>query len=134
MGFFDLALRIVALCILLACAETLHGIARTLWVVPRLGKERALKLSALTGSVLAWAICWLMVPGLGLRTTMHHAVLGLGLAAFMALFDVALGRWLMRRPWAKIAQDFNPASGNYLVFGLLCLTITPILIRWLHQL
>ena len=72
MGLFDLALRIVALCVLLACAETLarhvHG-----------------------------AVCW----------------------------------WLMRRPWAKIAQDLNPASGNYLVFGLLCLNITPMLIRWL---
>jgi len=132
MNPLDLMLRILALCVLLACAETLHGIARTVLVAPRLGKARALKLSALTGSVLAFAICWWMVPSLGLHTAWEHAVLGVGLAMFMALFDVAIGKWLMRRPWAKIAQDFNPASGNYLVFGLLCLSAAPVLVFWLQ--
>lgn len=65
---WDTALRILALCVLLAGAETLHGIARTVWAVPRWGKERALQRSALTGSLLAGAICWFMVPGLGLHT------------------------------------------------------------------
>lgn len=132
MNLLDLMLRILALCVLLACAETLHGIARTVLVAPRLGKARALKLSALTGSVLACTICWWMVPGLGLRTTWEHAALGVGLALFMALFDIAIGKWLMRRPWAKIAQDFNPASGNYLVFGLLSLSLAPVLTHWLQ--
>ena len=48
----DALLRIACLCVVLAGAETLHGIARTVLVVPRIGKQRALPLSALTGSAL----------------------------------------------------------------------------------
>jgi hypothetical protein len=54
--------------------------------------------------------------------------LGLGLAAFMAAFDVAIGRWLMRKSWAKIWPDFDPRSGNYLLFGLVGLSISPLLV------
>jgi hypothetical protein len=50
----DLLLRTLALCVVLACSETLHGIARTVLVVPRIGKQRAIQLSALTGSLVAW--------------------------------------------------------------------------------
>lgn len=62
----ELILRVLALCVALAGAETLHGIARTVLVVPRIGKERALKLSILTGSALAFGVCYFFVPGLGL--------------------------------------------------------------------
>lgn len=126
----DTLLRIVALCVLLAGAETLHGIFRTVVVTPRLGKERAIKLSALTGTLLAFAICWVWVPGIDLQSGATHLALGVGVAAFMAGFDIAIGRWLMRKSWAKIWPDFNPATGNYLIFGLLALCFIPWLV-WL---
>lgn len=124
----DSLIRIVALCVVLACAETLHGIFRTVVVIPRIGKERAIKLSALTGTALAFAICWLLVPDIGLRTPGGHLLLGLGLAAFMAAFDVAVGRLLMRKAWAKIRPDFNPATGNYLAYGLAALCFIPLVV------
>jgi len=127
-------LRIAALCVLLACAETLHGIARTVLVVPRIGKERAIKLSALTGSLLAFAICLWWVPGIGLRGLAAHLALGAGLAAFMAGFDIAIGMLLMRKPWRKVRADFDPATGNYLVYGLAFLVVAPALAWWLRAL
>jgi hypothetical protein len=108
----------------------LHGIARTTLVVPRIGKERAIKLSALTGTLLALGICYLLVPSIGLQSVQSHLLLGLFLAAFMASFDIAIGRWLMRKAWAKIWPDFNPATGNYLLFGLLALCFIPLVV-WL---
>lgn len=125
---FDTALRIAALCVGLASAETLHGIIRTTVIVPRIGKERALKLSALTGTLLAAAICWVFVPGMGLQSLAAHLALGIGLAAFMAGFDIAIGRLLMRKSWAKIWPDFRPRTGNYLAYGLLALSFIPLLI------
>jgi hypothetical protein len=122
----DALLRIVALCVILACAETLHGIARIKLVIPRIGKERAVKLSAVTGTLLALAICWALVPGIGLRSPYAHLALGIFLAAFMASFDIAIGRWLMRKSWAKIWPDFDPRTGNYLLFGLLALCVIPL--------
>jgi hypothetical protein len=121
----DIALRVVSLCVVLACAETLHGIARTVLVVPRIGKERALRWSALTGSLLAFLICLWLVPPIGLRGAPAHLALGLGLAAFMAAFDLAIGRLLMRKAWHKLWPDFDPRTGNYLSLGLGFLVLAP---------
>ena len=124
----DLALRILSLCVALAGVETLHGIARTVLVAPRIGKALATKLSIVTGSALALVVCWLLVPGMGLRTSPSLMALGGVLAAFMAAFDIAMGRLVLRRPWHKIWPDFNPATGNYLVFGLGFLVLAPWLV------
>jgi hypothetical protein len=129
---FDTLLRILSLCVVLAGAETLHGIARTVWMVPRIGKERALKLSGLTGSVLAFGICWLLVPPMQLQGALAHGLLGLALAAFMAAFDLAIGHFVMRKSWHKLWPDFNPATGNFLLYGLLFLCLVPLLVSWLQ--
>lgn len=130
----DMALltRVLALAVVLACAETLHGIARTVLVVPRMGKERAIKLSALTGSALAFGICSLLVPPMGLDGVAPLLGLGVFLAVFMAAFDIAVGRWLMRKAWHKIWPDFNPATGNYLLWALLFLCGAPLLVMCLR--
>ncbi|MBP6644474.1 MAG: hypothetical protein KA207_01360 [Burkholderiaceae bacterium] len=122
----ETAIRIGALCIVLACTETLHGIARIKLVIPRIGKERAVKLSALTGTLLAFTVCMVLVPAIALQTALAHVMLGWFLAAFMAGFDIAIGRWLMRKSWAKIWPDFNPGTGNYLLYGLIALCFIPL--------
>lgn len=129
----DTILRIAALCVVLAGAETLHGIARTTLVIPRIGKERAIKLSALTGTLLALAICWVLVPGINLQSAGAHLLLGLLLSGFMASFDIAIGKWLMRKSWAKIWPDFNPKTGNYLVYGLLALCFIPLVVWYANR-
>ncbi|MFN0161817.1 MAG: hypothetical protein ACKVQQ_11345 [Burkholderiales bacterium] len=121
-------IRIAALCLMLACAETLHGIVRTTVITPRIGKELATKLSALTGTFLAFVICWFLVLGISLQSASAHLALGLGLAAFMAGFDIAIGRWLMRKSWPKIWPDFNPRTGNYLLYGLFALCFIPLVV------
>jgi hypothetical protein len=62
----DTGIRVFALCVVLAGTETLHGIARTVLLVPRVGKDRALRLSIVSGSMLAFAACYLLVLGLAL--------------------------------------------------------------------
>jgi len=48
-------LRFASLCVLLAGAETLHGIARDVFVAPRLGKRRALRLRTVPSNAPATA-------------------------------------------------------------------------------
>lgn len=129
----DALWRMAALCLALASAETLHGIARITLVVPRIGKELANRLSVVSGTLLALVICWMLVPGIGLQSTSAHLLLGLGLSAFMAGFDVAIGKLLMRKSWAKIWPDFDPRSGNYLLFGLIALAFIPMLVARLSS-
>ena len=129
----DALIRIAALCVVLASAETLHGVARATLVIPCLGKAKAIKLSALTGTLLALAICWLLVPGINLKSPGAHFALGVFIASFMASFDIAIGRWLMRKSWAKIWPDFNPATGNYLLYGLVVLCFIPLLVWFANR-
>ncbi len=130
----DTVIRTLALCVALAGAETLHGIARTIFVVPRLGKQRALKLSILSGTALAFGICYFLVPGIGLSTVFSHLMLGLTLALFMAIFDLVMGVLLFRRSWSKALGDFNPATGNLLVIGLTALVVIPLLVAYIRGL
>jgi hypothetical protein len=123
----ELGWRILSLCVLLASVEMLHGIARTLWIAPRLGKARATQLSIFSGSALAFAVCAWRVPSLGLSDTGPLLALGLVLSAFMAGFDIAIGKWVMRKSWAKIRPDFDPRTGNYLSLGLIFLLFAPLL-------
>lgn len=128
----DAAIRLLALCLALASVEMLNGIARTVLVVPRLGKARALQVGALSGCVLVLLVCHRMVPPIGLQGWSAHLLLGLGLAAFMAAFDLAVGRFVMRRPWRQLWPDFDPRTGNYLSPALLFLAFAPALVGWLQ--
>jgi hypothetical protein len=125
-------LRFASLCVLLAGAETLHGIARTVLLAPRVGKALAIKLSVVSGTLLAFGLCYFFVPAIGAVGVAEHLLLGLGLAVFMAAFDIAVGRLVMRLKWARIWQDFNPSSGNYLSVGLVLLVFIPAAVWWLR--
>ena len=125
-------LRFASLCVLLAGAETLHGIARTVLLAPRVGKALAIKLSVVTGSLLAFALCYFFVPAIGALGAAEHLLLGLGLASFMAAFDIAIGRLVMRLKWARIWQDFNPSSGTSFSRGLVLLAFIPAVVWWLR--
>lgn len=125
-------LRLVALCVALASAETLHGIFRAAVLVPRIGKAKALRVSIVSGTALAFGVCSFFVPGLGLSGSGPLLAVGVVLALFMAAFDVAIGRLVMRRRWAKIAEEFDPRSGNYLSLGLVLLVVAPLAVMALR--
>ena len=60
-------------------------------------------------------------------------MLGLVVALFMASFDVAMGKLLLRRSWTRVFSDFNPATGNYLLFGVFLLVTFPWLAMKIHD-
>jgi len=128
----DLALRILALCVMLAAVETLHGIFRAAVLVPRIGKKTALKVAIVTGSLLAFGLCWWQVPLMGVTAAWPLIGIGGALALFMAAFDILLGHWLLKRPWSRAFEDFNPSTGNYLLVGILLLVFFPLIVMRLQ--
>ena len=127
------AVRIASLCIMLASAETLHGIARATLLVPGIGKRMALKVAIITGSALAFCVCYFLVPGIGYSGTTELVGLGILIALFMSAFDIALARFLLKKPWRKALEDFDPRTGNYLLYGVLLLVTFPYLVMRLQQ-
>ncbi|MFO1391873.1 MAG: hypothetical protein U1E94_06650 [Agitococcus sp.] len=97
----ELILKVIALCLALAGRETLHGIFRAAVLVPKVGKRQALKISIVTGSVLAFMVCFWLVPEMGLHQSWQLLALGLLLAGFMASFDIALAKLLLKLSWKK---------------------------------
>lgn len=128
----DLILRLLSLCVALAGVETLHGIFRAAVLVPRIGKRLALRVSIVTGSALAFGVCYLLVPGMGVVDPAGLLGVGVVLALFMAGFDIALGKLVLKLPWSKVLRDFDPRSGNYLLFGLLLLILFPYAVVRMH--
>lgn len=124
----EIVLRVLSLCVVLAGVETLHGIFRATVLVPRIGKRRALKVSIVTGSVLAFGVCWLLVPGIGVMAPAVLLGIGAVLSLFMAGFDIALARFVLKLPWPKVFRDFDPRTGNFLSVGLLLLAQFPWLV------
>lgn len=113
----ELLLRGLALALLLMGAETLHGMARLRWLVTRLGGRRDKRVSIVSGSLLAFLLVALALPTLPLPSSTGLLLLGIALAASMAAYDAALGRWVFHRSWRAVVQDFNPFRGNLLVLG-----------------
>jgi hypothetical protein len=132
MDSIPLALNIMALCVTLAGVETLHGILRNAFLAPKIGTKRAKKLSLISGTILLFLVCYLWVPRLGLVNPGSLLALGLLLAIFMALFDMLLGRYVIKLRWRVIFKDFDPRQGNYLVFGLLLLVFIPLMVMVLR--
>lgn len=128
MGTF---VMLTAYCLALASAETLHGIVRAAVLVPRIGKKRALKISIVTGSLLAFGVSYYFVPRLGASDPLGLLGIGVSAAIFMAGFDVALAHWVLRRPFKRCFDEFNPATGNYLSIGLFLLVFYPLAVDWL---
>lgn len=129
----ELLLRVTCICITLAGVETIHGIARIKLLVPKVGVQAAQKISIVTGSLLAFLVCLLLVPSTGIRDTMNLVLLGLFLAVFMASFDMVIGRYVAKRPWRLVLMDFNPSKGNFLLFGLAFLLVAPLLVNLIHR-
>ncbi len=129
----ELLLRGLALALLLMGAETLHGMARLRWLVTRLGGRRDKRVSIVSGSLLAFLLVALALPTLPLPSSTGLLLLGIALAASMAAYDAALGRWVFHRSWRAVVQDFNPFRGNLLVLGGIVLVLSPLLASAVRQ-
>ena len=122
------ALRIASLCLALAGAEMLHGIARSLLLSRLVGAARAKRWSIVSGSALAFGICWLLVPGIGIATTTGAIGVGVVASGWMAAFDVAIGRAVMKQPWPSVLRDFDLRRGGLLPIGLAVLAAAPLVV------
>ncbi|HJV90213.1 MAG TPA: hypothetical protein VJ623_07915 [Holophagaceae bacterium] len=129
---FELILRVTCLCVVLAGAETIQGIARVKLLVPRIGLKAAQRVSIVTGSILAFLICMVLVPSIGLHRVRSLLLLGVVISCFMSGFDIVLGRFVAKRPWSLVLVEFNPFKGGLLIFGVGFLIVAPLLSTLIH--
>jgi hypothetical protein len=124
--------ELFALAAALAVTETLHGIVRNAFIAPKIGRKRAQRYSIFSGTRLAFGLCYAALPFLPLQTVLQHLMAGIFLALFMALYDMVLARFVFHYRWAAIKREFDPKSGNYLLYGLLMLCFIPLVTAFLR--
>jgi hypothetical protein len=119
-------LRVLVVWLLIAAAETLHGIVRTLWLVPVVGDHAARQIGVVTGSLLIFAITWLAVRWLGLRGRRELVAAGALWVVLMLAFEIVLGRAVFGFGWERIAAEFDPSRGGLMLLGLAALWLMPL--------
>ncbi len=121
-----LAGRAFAVWLVIIAAETLHGIARTLWLAPIVGDFRARQIAVFSGSAIILAVTAVFVRWLGPPTRRAAlAIGGLWLALTLA-FEIGLGR-ATGASWNRITEDYDPRGGGLLAIGMLVLVLAPLI-------
>jgi len=119
--------KIICLYILVASGETLNGIARTVYLNKRIGVMKAKKVSMLSGLSLCLLICYLYVPQMKINSDRSLIFLGISLSLFMLIFDIVLGRFVLKAKWSAILNELNIFKGNLLTVGAIVMAFCPLL-------
>ena len=109
---------------LIILAETAHGMLRELFIAPAIGDLRARQVGVLVGSVIVLAVAWLTARWLDARSRRLQFMVGAQWVALTLSFEILLGR-AIGTSWERIASDFNPARGGFMLAGLAVLFFAP---------
>ena len=120
-----LALRAVAVWLLLMTVETVHGTLRTLVLTPYLGDFSARQVSVLSGSLLILLTAYLTGRWLHAQTTRAQLLVGGSWLALTLGFELGVGRYVVGYAWERLAADYDLARGGLLPFGLVVLALAP---------
>jgi hypothetical protein len=118
-------LRSVAIWFVLIGAEIIHGIARTLWLVPIVGDFRSRQIGVVTGSMMNLAVAALFIRWIHPRRTVDAVIVGITWLALTVTFEVVFGRAVMQASWQRIGSDYDLVHGGLLPIGLLILALAP---------
>lgn len=116
-------------------AETLHGVLRGLLLVPLVGDFPARQIGVPIGSLVILVVACLCVRWVDAGTTFRLLGVGLLWVGLTVLLEIGLGRFVLGLPWDRITEDYDPARGGFLAFGLLLMAVSPLLaarFRGLH--
>ncbi|CAN7501130.1 hypothetical protein LJR164_003424 [Phenylobacterium sp. LjRoot164] len=115
--------RAVLAWLLLMAAETVQGAARRLLLSPAV--EQALRqLSVVVGVLVIFAITWMLLPWLRIRTSRQALATGVLWAGLTLAFEFGLGA-IMGLSWSRMSADYDLAQGGLMPIGLLAMALVP---------
>jgi hypothetical protein len=117
-------LRGLAVWILIALAETVHGIIRTIFLEPRVGDLASRQIGVLTGSLMILLIAYITIDWIGAREARDLVAVGTLWLVLMLTFEVTLGR-VFGLSWERIVADYVPTQGGLMIVGMTFLALAP---------
>lgn len=124
--------RGLAVWLLIALAEIVHGTLRTLFLQPVFGELASRQIGVFSGSLLVLLIAYLTIDWIAAQGKRRLLRIGLGWLVLMVLFEVAMGRafGLSRE---RIFSDYMPWKGGFMIAGLLVLALSPLIAARLRR-
>lgn len=126
-------LRVLAVWLVIICAETIHGILRTLFLAPLIGDFRARQVGVFTGSLIILFVTCLFIRWLRAVTLASLIATGFIWVALTLLFEVGLGRFAFGLSWDRLASDYDIRRGGFLIFGLIFILFAPLIAAKLRR-
>jgi apolipoprotein N-acyltransferase len=120
-------LRGIVVWLILIVAESINGAIRVFWLVPSLGNVRGHQIAFVIGSLLVLTIPIVFVPWLRASRLPQLISVGVLWLVLTVLFELMLGRLVFGYSWEQIAADYNIRQGGLMPFGLLLLTLSPLI-------
>ena len=105
--------------------ETVHGVLRTLLLVPLVGDFPARQIGVLIGSLLIFGVAYLFIRWIAALTNLQLLGVGLLWAVLTVLFEIGLGRLVLGLPWERITEDYDVTRGGFMGVGLLFMAAVP---------
>ncbi len=118
-------LKSLLILIIIIFAEVGNGICRGRFLTPRLGDFRARQVSVFTGSLNIFVISLLSIKWIGAASNQELWIIGTMWLVLMLAFEILLGRYVFKLPWAAVFKDFNLLEGRLLAIGMLYLLAAP---------
>jgi hypothetical protein len=120
-------LRAFAVWLVIMLVESAHGTLRELFLAPLVGDFRARQLAVFTGSLLILGVAYLCVRWIRAGSTARLLAVGL-LWLFLTLsFEFGLGLFVLGYSWERVAEDYDLSRGGLMPFGLVLLTLAPLI-------
>ena len=128
-----LLLQAFAVWLVIIAVETVHGILRSLLLVPLVGDLPARQIGVLIGSLLIFLVAYCCIRWIAARTTPRLLGVGLLWVVLTVLFEVGSGRLVLGLPWERITEDYDVTRGGFMGPGLLLMAAAPRLAAMLRN-
>lgn len=119
--------RVVAVWTILIVAEILHGIARGIFLAPRVGEFRSNQIGVFTGSLIILVLVTLTVRWIGVSRPAPLLGVGLLWLGLTLAFEILFGRFVVGASWERLLCDYNVFRGGLLPFGMAILLFSPLI-------
>lgn len=125
--------RGLAVWLLIMLAETIHGVARTILLVPLVGDLKSRQIGVFTGSLLILAITLMFVRWLKASKAAHFLLVGIMWVSLTIGFEMMLGRVVMDLSWERILADYDLSGGGLMPIGLLVMFVAPLVFAKMYD-
>jgi hypothetical protein len=122
-----IVVRSLAIWLVLIATEIVHGILRTIFLVPLVGEFRSNQIGVFSGSAIILVIAYLTIRWIG--ATNYRDTLFVGTIWLLATvaFEIGFGRFVMGLSWEQITADYNLLEGGLMPLGLAILFFSPMI-------